>query len=959
MNKLFELISGRVASLSITGGIIIALVSFPSTAQEANESQAANDEPMEEILVTGVRRSLELALVNKRNADSIMDGIAAESIGKFPDLNLADSLSRITGVQLGEDGPGGERREGQISVRGLPNRFAKVTVNGQTLATPNFNGGFSFGIFESDVVSAVNVIKSPTAKYDEGGLSGIVDIKTLRPLSIREPFLTTSIELDYEEVSEDVVPNASVSWGHKFRDDSIGTFASLKWSDQQFRTDSARINGYDEGPDTDGDGFPDVFTPNQARYNSRQNDGDRISFAGGIEFQSSENLKIGLLGAYSSYALLNQFDQLQVRRGTIVGSNLIEGGRFGDTHREATFLNPEINVESRIFDDEFETYALTGDIEWSNDDWTATGVAHWSAAGYDRFAIQSRRFMDDDKGGHGFEVFVDTGAGNANAYSIESLTGDPWLDPAFYTYGTNPETENPPTQEWRQRFISSRGTDRDESELALQFDLARHFDDSFVTSIEGGLKYREFDRDQRRPGFDVEGSPNFWDFTGIDDLGVMRPSIAEDGGGFFGGKIGGIQYLVPDWKQVRDALMADNTCTGECIRGLPLDDDNSRTFATDLDIVSAYVMARFDGANLANPLPIRGNIGVRQVESDRVTYAITESDLLVGEQQSASAEVDFSDTLPSVNVIWDINDDLMLRLAWYEAMVRPDANQYRATSSVDVDWTDDTETIADNLDIDLGNGTLLPFTADAWDVSLEWYNRKGSGISVAYFSKDISNGIEDRLLCPANITDLAQLDAYDFSDEITGDLTLVGGVCMGTDPHAPEPNTVEVIIEDAVNNDTGFTISGWEIGLLQNFDFLDNWASGFGVQANYTSIDADEGPDFDASGNRLPLENVSEKTYNLIVYYDAEIWSTRLAYRNRSEYFLESDGSFTGEDRFVGEADRLDFTASWRPIENLRVRAEIFNLTDETRIEYQGLPSRVRDLRYTGRTYTLGLRYRF
>jgi outer membrane receptor for ferrienterochelin and colicin len=135
MNKLFELISGRVASLSITGGIVIALMSFPSTAQEAEELQVANDEPMEEILVTGVRRSLELALVNKRNADSIMDGIAAESIGKFPDLNLADSLSRITGVQLGEDGPGGERREGQISVRGLPNRFAKVTVNGQTLAT--------------------------------------------------------------------------------------------------------------------------------------------------------------------------------------------------------------------------------------------------------------------------------------------------------------------------------------------------------------------------------------------------------------------------------------------------------------------------------------------------------------------------------------------------------------------------------------------------------------------------------------------------------------------------------------------------------------------------------------------------------------------------------------------------------------------------------------------------------
>ena len=187
---------------------------------------------------------------------------------------------------------------------------------------------------------------------------------------------------------------------------------------------------------------------------------------------------------------------------------------------------------------------------------------------------------------------------------------------------------------------------------------------------------------------------------------------------------------------------------------------------------------------------------------------------------------------------------------------------------------------------------------------------------------------------------------------ITGQLSDVGGICL-------DEAGVEVIIEDSVNNSDGYTIDGWEIGILQNFDFLDSWASGFGFRANYTSIDTSEGPDFDASGNRLPLENVSETTYNLIGYYDAEEWGVRLAYRNRSEYFLESSGTFTGEDRFVGDTERLDLSASWRPMESLSVRAEIFNLTDETRIEYQGTPSRVRDLRYTGRTYTVGMKYRF
>jgi TonB-dependent receptor len=360
--------------------------------------------------------------------------------------------------------------------------------------------------------------------------------------------------------------------------------------------------------------------------------------------------------------------------------------------------------------------------------------------------------------------------------------------------------------------------------------------------------------------------------------------------------------------------------------GLPLRINNNRTFATDLDVVSAYVMARFDGENLATPVPIRGNIGVRHVESDRATHAFTASDLLANGEQGSMAEIDFSDTLPSLNLIWDIREDLMLRFAWYESMVRPNANQYRADSSVDVDWLDPEETIPDDVDIELGNPDLLPFTADAWDVSLEWYNRKGSGISVAYFSKDVENGIEDRILCPANITDISSLDNFDFTGIITGQLSEVAGVCQ-------DEVGVEVNIEDNINNTTSFTIDGWEIGLLQNFDFLDNWARGFGIQANYTDIDTSEGPDFDDAGNRLPLENVSENTY--------------------------SNDTFTGDDRFVGESDRLDLSSSWRPTENLRLQAEIFNLTDETRVEYQGLPTRVRDLRYTGRIYTVGLRYRF
>ena len=956
MNKKFKLNAIRAA---FVGGVFTSFVSFPIIAQETaaveNNSTSTADanaeEEIEIIDVIGARQALEMALDNKRNSDAVMDGIAADGIGAFPDLNLADTLSRITGVQLDTSGPAGERREGQISVRGLPNRFSKTQVNGQTLATPNFSGGFSFGVFENAIISAVNVYKSPTAKQDEGGLSGIVDIRTERALSINKPFVTVSAEYDLEELSGDFVPKFAVSAGKKFLDNTLGAFASLKWTDQSFRTDSARINGYDSA-DTDGDGLADIYTPNEARYNSRQNDGGRLSFTSGFEYAPTNNLKIGLTGIYTEYDLINTFDQLRVQDArTITGSNLVEGGKFGDTYTQALFEDVEIDGENRIVEDDTSTYAITADFKWEMDDWTVSGAAHTSAAKYNRVGYQTRRNIRDANGS-GMTVLVNTGAGVVEDFGIYAVNGDDWTDPAFYSYGADARDDDPTNQEWRQRLISSTGTDRDETEQALQLDFSRHFD-SFITSVEAGVKYRKFEQNQRRPSYTTIDM----DFSGIDDLGVMRPSIAEGNGGFFGGAIGGIDYLVSDTYLVKEQILANIAnqeliAEGDTFGDFPATINNSNSFDTYADIKSIYLMARFDGVDLGQGYPIRGNFGVRHIQTDRENQAYTSSDLLVDGEQITSAEISFSDTLPSVNVIWDVTDDLILRGAWYETIVRPSANQYTVDSDVSVSWEDPEETVADSLSVTLGNPNIRPFTATAWDLSAEWYNRDGSGVSLAYFTKEVVNGLVDRVTCPTNLADLSALDVYDFSEIITGELTEVDGVCQ-------DEEGVLVSVEDTINTDESFDISGWELGILQNLEFLDNWASGFGVNANITLIDTSEGPNLDDSGNRLPLENVSKRSYNVSLFYDAKSWSTRLTYRNRSEYFIASTGTFSGEDRFVAANDRIDLTASWKPIKRLRLKAQVINLTNEDRTEFQGVENRVRDIRHTGRTYSLSMRYTF
>ena len=146
-----------------------------------------------------------------------------------------------------------------------------------------------------------------------------------------------------------------------------------------------------------------------------------------------------------------------------------------------------------------------------------------------------------------------------------------------------------------------------------------------------------------RPSWSVSG----WDFSGVDDLGVLVDNMGTGGQGFFGGNIKGVtDYLVPYWKDVKGALTDINDCGDDCWNDLPRTLNNDRTFETETDIYAAYLMAYFDFSTLG--VPVRGNFGIRHIETERSTEAFTESDLLEGGEQLSSADFDFDHTLPSL-----------------------------------------------------------------------------------------------------------------------------------------------------------------------------------------------------------------------------------------------------------------------------------------------------------------------
>jgi len=202
---------------------------------------AQDDETqVDEIVVTGTRRSLEDALATKRRETNIVDSISSEGIGRLPDLNLAESLQRVPGVQINRSAV---RRQGSVSIRGLPGGFAQTLINGQYLASPDVSN-FSYGTVRSEVFSGIDVIKAQGADSPTGGLSGLINLRTGDPLAAADG-IGLSFDEAYEELTEEWSPGGALTFSRQFIPGVFGVRGAIGYKSANFRTDNAQINSYD------------------------------------------------------------------------------------------------------------------------------------------------------------------------------------------------------------------------------------------------------------------------------------------------------------------------------------------------------------------------------------------------------------------------------------------------------------------------------------------------------------------------------------------------------------------------------------------------------------------------------------------------------------------------------------------------------------------------------------------
>lgn len=885
--------------LAGAGAVIAAMLGLDANAQGAD----VEERELEVIVVTGFRQSLVSALDTKRNASSIVDSISSEGIGRFPDLNLGESLQRITGVQIER----GERRRAEIAIRGLPRNFALTRVNGQAMGSPDLSTAFPFGVFESSIFSGVDIIKTPTVEMDDGGLSGIVNLKTRRPLDFSEDGWSVGVGTSYETLNEEFSPTARAAGNMRFSDDFGGSFA-IGWSNQKFQRDLAAVTDYD--PDDN-----DVQVADDFRYRSDSTDGDRISATGALEWRPTDDWRFGLTSVYTDYEQSTVRDQARFRNCTDTAVEVIGNAAVVSTHTGCR-LEPETR-ERKDFD---STFSLTLDGAWDSGPWVAEGLLHYTKGEHDGNLVQMRRRIN----GIPDTFTVNTGAGSPDNFRIDLGTfaagevgtwsfDTPGVQTRFFPQGANDENSD--------------------TEVALQFDLTREVDYGLLASVKAGVKYR--DREQER--VDQDASQDDIDLSVLDDS-IFRSSLISDSN-FFGGDLNAFPFIVPDVFAVLDRVLPLDTDQPLNDEGFVLDQDFLATYNTQQDITAGYVMANFDSDGYGWPVRLYGNVGVRYVRTERTTDTFQDIDGVLSE---ISVPFDFNNTLPAANLVFEFRDDLLLRLSYAETIVRPNPDQFQAGTEVTVD--EDEVAGLESVTAEYNNPELEPFESDSIDVSLEWYNRPGSAFTLAYFHKEVAADIITREFCPASLGDFDRADAFD--QFVTGSLNGDIDDCL-------DDAGVQFSITDVINSSESFALSGFEFGLLQNFDFLPAPWNGLGVQANYTYIDADESGELDEDGTPAPLEEVSEHTVNVIAYYETDRWGIRLAYNYRSEYFTTANRGPSGGNRSIDDRDQLDMSFNFNPTDRISIGLEALNLNEATVYEFEGDRNRLRSYNYDGRTFVL------
>ena len=898
---------------AISAAIALGLAAAPLVG-------AAQESPGDEIVVHGYRSSLNASLSAKRESDGAVDVIVAEDIADFPDLNLAEALQRIPGVAISR--AGGEGR--QVTVRGLGPTFTTTRINGmEALSTGGFTDalggqnrtrGFDFNAFDSELFTRLAVRKTSSAEIEEGGLGATLDLRTARPFDYGGFTIATSAQLGYNDRSEESDPRAAFQISNTFADDRFGALLSLSWSER---------NTLDEGSSTvrwsDTENFGSVngvpllpaavathevntaFHPRLPRSDSYVQDTERFGVAGALQWRPSDATSLDL------DVLVSQ----------------------ADTTRDEAFIQAALNNNAFVTATNISNYSIRDAAIVSA---TLTNATFLSERRHDELAVDFDQTVLSFNHSFNDRLSVSALAGSANSefenpvqrYVILQKNGDfsydmNGADGAVFAWG--PQSRDP--NGWTISNFRKREpftlNELDVGELTFGF----RFND--LLTLNAGVTSKTYNLDTSQAVMATETNQGF---TAVQPSSLLYTYDA--------GSLGSWAAPNQDAFDQTYGFYADSgafTTSTDFTAALP----NSFTVEEKTD--SAFVQLEFA---FGDRLPIRGNVGVRSFETDQNSTGI--SNLAQGQ---ISADFQYSDTLPSLNMVFELTDELLLRFGYAEVINRPGMQLLRPVATVSV--------AGSNRTVTGNNPGLGPTLADTYDLSAEWYFAEESVLALALFQKDIGSFVQTIVQnVPYTDTGLPLQQAID--------------ACNGS-PSGYGPNCNENLPWNvtAPGNSPGGDLKGYELSYQQPFSFFDGFASNFGLMANYTYVDSKidylgvVGGVTTVVRPDESLANLSKNMANLTFYFENDKLGARISLAERDDYLTSIPGrNGTYVERTEGTTN-IDISANFNFNDNLKLTFEALNLTDESenqRLDATILPANVVSYFHeTGRQFYLGLRY--
>ncbi len=921
--KSYALITTALTGVMISGGAFAQDTTTP-TADAAPEAQ--------EVIVVGVRKSLQKSLSVKRKASAHIDVITAEDVSKFPDVNVAESLSRLPGITVDRSG-GGEGDK--VAINGIDSRLINVSLNGNPLATanagannPDTGRSFNLSNLAPELIGDVQVYKTTEARLDEGGIGGTIIVNSRKPLSL--PINTFSMSYNYNENQRNKETDPRYSVFYSTKDDSgrFGMLVSYAYNKSVLGSGSVST-AYQSvcnaahwgGCNTDGSfsspsSLPtvssgpaltsDMLVPQYIFLQSSLQNRERKTFQMALQFRPTDDLEFNLTGTtidsdYSSYSqtfetdLSVNWNETNAYDSTIkVGDNTVtlypvkmssvttnEAGITGGTGTVAVRMD-EYYKRSHL---NTASYNLEG--KWTPGLWTFNSNIGTTKA----------------TGGSQPEYYLSFYGNTSGTWSMTPAGANLQLA----TSATDPSLFKTRAKGQQAGFVKTAES-LDQIDYA-KFDAKREVTWGPVNEILFGVKYQKhLDKNVAHfynTVFDVTGSMS--DF----DTYISDPDLV-DGLGASGDLL---SYVAMTQQAVIDYSVG-NKNPGNVAGDYR---DAGNLWDTTETTKAAYVQANFRSGKW------HGDVGVRYAQTENEQTYRSTMDWYPYEEEMITIDKSYDDILPSFNAAYDLTDDMMLRFSVGKVMSRPTFSDMSGQVEYSLDRYS-TVGAGNSFGGNGGNPDLKPYRATNYSASYEWYFSQNSIFNVDLTYKDVEsyivrkNTFIDVTLPEAALT----YCATPLNDE--GQMPFCNG----------KVQRVTRMLINAPFNGSNAKIPGISVGYQGNLPY------GFGIQANVTFLDQQYGSFTDENNTtpgKLPMPYLSKWSYTVSPYYEKGPIQARVSYTFRSKYTTQVR-SDTVPAQYVDGWGQLDASASYNLNSHLSFNLSAQNLLDDMQHPYTtgGLP---------------------